>query len=453
MVTRFRNREEAGRALALLLKPLARESPVVVAIPRGGVPVAYEVALALDAPLDVVIVRKLGAPDEPELAVGAIAEGGSVYIDAESVQVLDISREELTSIAERESVELRRRARAYRGARPPRDLAGRTVILVDDGIARGASARAAIRAVRERNPRRLVLAVPVIAPDTVHELRSEVDDLVAVAAPYHFGSVGFWYDDFEQVTDARVLSLLSRARGDPEPRLATPGAPADPEDVSIPCDAGLLQGTLAVPPHATGLVIFARGSRGGRANASDQHVARKLREAGLATLLLDLLTAREEVEDEVSAVHRADIAKLAGRLVAVALWATSPRSLRALPVGYFASGSGAAAALQAAAELPHLVRAVVSRGGRPDLAGQTALVRARAATLLAVGAKDPEVLALNRSAMASLSGERRLSVVPGASHLFEEAGTLDAVARISAAWFRRHLIAVPMHPWPEGRLP
>ncbi|MGZ6125954.1 MAG: phosphoribosyltransferase, partial [Myxococcales bacterium] len=207
-MTRFRNREEAGRALALLLKPLAREQPVVVAIPRGGVPVGYEVAHALDAPLDLVIVRKLGAPDEPELAIGAIAEGGAVYVDPEAVHVLGIRREELTAIAERESVEVQRRANVYRGTWPAIDLAGRTVLLVDDGVARGASARAAIRALRERHPRRLVLAVPVIAPDTFHELRSEVDDLVAVAAPYHFGSVGFWYDDFEQVTDAQVLALL-----------------------------------------------------------------------------------------------------------------------------------------------------------------------------------------------------------------------------------------------------
>jgi putative phosphoribosyl transferase len=223
METRFRNREEAGRALASLLAPLGLEQPVVVAIPRGGLPVAEEVARALGAPLDVVIVRKLGAPDQPELAVGAIAEGGAVYLDPETVLMLGIQREELASIAERETVELQRRAKLYRAACPALDLADRTVVLVDDGVARGASARAAIRALRERHPRRLVLAVPVIAPDTVRELRGEVDELVAVDAPWHFGAVGYFYDDFQQLSDEQVLEILSRARGGGR---ATPAAAA-----------------------------------------------------------------------------------------------------------------------------------------------------------------------------------------------------------------------------------
>ncbi|HTO98603.1 MAG TPA: phosphoribosyltransferase family protein [Myxococcales bacterium] len=240
MLTRFRNREEAGRALARLLEPLAKERPVVVAIPRGGLPVADEVARELGAPLDVVIVRKLGAPDQPELAVGAIAEGGAVYLDAGAISVLEIPREELASIADREGAELARRVQLYRASCPPLDLQGRTVVLVDDGVARGASARAAIRALRQRRPGRLVLAVPVIAPDTERELRDEVDELVAVAVPYHFGAVGYFYEDFRQVSDAQVLALLARARGDRQERLTPDAAAAlgrDPEPFDPPGSA------------------------------------------------------------------------------------------------------------------------------------------------------------------------------------------------------------------------
>jgi putative phosphoribosyl transferase len=212
MLTRFRNRHEAGRALAAALMPIRREHPLIVALPRSGVPVAAAVAQALQAPLDIVVTRKLAPPAEPDLAVGALAEGGASYIDPTAAGVLGISHEDLAALADSEAVELRRRVKILRGERPPLDVEGRTVILVDDGIARGASVRAALRSLRQRRPRRIVVAAPVIAPDTVRELREECDEVVCLSSPKLFGAVGFWYQDFTAVSDEEALALLAQSR-------------------------------------------------------------------------------------------------------------------------------------------------------------------------------------------------------------------------------------------------
>ena len=229
MLTRFRNRHEAGQALATALMPIRRERPVVVALPRSGVPVAAVIAQALQAPLDIVVTLKLAPPGDPDLAVGALAEGGASYIDPTAVGVLGISHEDLSQLAEAEAVELRRRVRTLRGERPPLDVEGRTVILVDDGIARGASVRAALRSLRQRRPRRIVVAAPVIAPDTLHELREECDQVVCLSSHKLFGAVGFWDQDFTRVTDEEALALLERARGQPASPPEPQAGPAPPE--------------------------------------------------------------------------------------------------------------------------------------------------------------------------------------------------------------------------------
>jgi predicted phosphoribosyltransferase len=205
---RFSNRREAGLSLAERLLPLAPERPVVVALPRGGVPVAREVALALDAQLDILAVRKLGAPQNPEYGIGAVAEDGTRVIDPEAIAALGIDEAQLESIATQEVAELRRRVALYRGDRPPIELSGRTVIVVDDGIATGVTDAAALRALRRQNPRRLVLAVPVCAPDSVHRLREEADEIVCLHAPSPFYGVGQWYRDFSQVSDEEVMAVL-----------------------------------------------------------------------------------------------------------------------------------------------------------------------------------------------------------------------------------------------------
>jgi putative phosphoribosyl transferase len=212
MRMRFRDRGEAGRMLAERLGNTQDESPLVLALPRGGVPVGYEIAMALEAPLEVLVVRKLGVPWRPELGMGAIAEGGAMYVNREVLEYADLTDEDARTVAKEEARELARRVRQYRGERPLPDVKGRTVILVDDGLATGGTARAAARAVRALGPRRLVLAVPVASADTAEALRrEEVDEVVTVEEPDMLGSVGAWYEDFHQVEDEEVLALLMEA--------------------------------------------------------------------------------------------------------------------------------------------------------------------------------------------------------------------------------------------------
>jgi putative phosphoribosyl transferase len=436
-MTIFSDRQEAGRLLAPMLEGYRDDSPIVLALPRGGVPVGHEIARALDAPLDVLVVRKLGAPGFSEFGLGAIAEGGAVFVDRATAQTLGVTPRQISDVAEREAAEIDRRVRQYRGGRPPPDVRGRTVILVDDGIATGGSVKAAIRALRALEPKRLVLAAPVVAAETAAELRADVDDLVVFETPEFFYSVGEWYRDFEQVSDEEVVSWLEKARRPPT-RPQPVRVPTDPPGaVVIPVEAGDLAGTLEVPHGASGIVIFAHGSGSSRLSPRNRFVARTLRGAGFATLLMDLLTPDEEAEDEVTGGLRFDVGLLAERLAEVTAWVRRASRIGALPVGFFGASTGAAAALIAAATDPG-IRAVVSRGGRPDLAGP-ALARMRAPTLLIVGGDDDDVLVLNRQALARLRCEARLAVVPDATHLFEEPGALEVVARLACAWFARHL--------------
>jgi len=212
MLTRFRDRREAGRVLAQELAAYARRPDVVVlALPRGGVPVAYEVARALGAPLDVFLVRKLGVPGHEELAMGAVATGGVRVLNDQVVRALGIPPDVIDMVAAWEQQELARRERLYRGDRPPPDVKGRTVVLVDDGLATGATMRAALAALRQQQPARRVVAVPTAAAQTCDALRTEADDVVCATTPEPFDAVGFWYEDFSQTTDDEVRELLDRA--------------------------------------------------------------------------------------------------------------------------------------------------------------------------------------------------------------------------------------------------
>lgn len=209
----FRDRRDAGRKLARALDPYRVELPAVFALPRGGVPVGYEVALALDAPLDVLVARKLGAPDQPEFGIGAVAPGGVRVLNEEAVRRLGIPEEYLARITEKETAEVERRLRHFRGGLPETPVFGRTVILVDDGLATGVTARAAVEALRLRGPGRIVLAAPVCAEQTAQVFEQEVvDSLVCLRCPPDLGAIGFWYADFDQTPDEEVVSLLEEAR-------------------------------------------------------------------------------------------------------------------------------------------------------------------------------------------------------------------------------------------------
>lgn len=217
METQFRDRYEAGRFLAAKLKPLAGDpDTIVLALPRGGVPVAYEIARELEAPLDIFIVRKLGAPIYEELAMGAISSGGVRVLNDDVIRRLGITPRMIEAVAAEEGRELARREREYRRDREPLRIQGRNVILVDDGLATGASMRAAVQALRKQSPRRIIVAVPVGAAETCEKFENEVDEFICGRRPDNLGAVGAWYEDFSQTTDDEVCELLDRSK--------TPGA-------------------------------------------------------------------------------------------------------------------------------------------------------------------------------------------------------------------------------------
>jgi putative phosphoribosyl transferase len=444
----FEDRAHAGRRLAARLEELALDDPIVIGLPRGGVPVAYEVARELGAQLDVVIVRKLGAPIQPELAIGAIGEEGARVVNDDLIRALRIASGELHAIVEREQSELGRRQQLYRAGAAPLAVSGHTVILVDDGIATGSTATAAARVLRARGAERIVLAVPVGPPGVEQRFAGEVDECVCLEQPDGFFSVGAYYERFGQTSDDEVVELLRRGREQPDDRVPMEAPAADPprtaggidwsrvshRTVDIAVDAIRLSGDLRLPPDPLGLVIFAHGSGSSRLSPRNLQVAGALNAAGLGTLLFDLLTDPEANDrDKVF-----DIQLLAERLVAATRWAQQDAELRGLGIGYFGASTGAAAALCAAAEVGADVRAVVSRGGRPDLAAHR-LAEVTAPTLLIVGGADWGVIELNKQALDDLSCEKELVLVPLATHLFPEPGALEHVAVLAARWFAGHL--------------
>jgi putative phosphoribosyl transferase len=432
----FMDRRDAGRVLGEALTRFRDEEPLVIALPRGGVPVGFEVARALAAPLDILLVRKLGAPFNPEYGIGAIAEGGVRFVRRDDVELIGMSDEDLEAIVATESAELERRQRLYRGEREPIPVAGRTVILVDDGIATGGTAVAAGRALKVRGAARVILAVPVAPPETEQRLGGDFDQIVCLEEPEGFFGIGQFYVDFGQVGDDEVIALLAR---EPEEAGAADQVAADPpvaeRPVEIePAPGARVAGDLRLPEHPAGLVIFAHGSGSSRLSPRNRQVAEALNEAGFATLLFDLLTEEEELDR----ANVFDIGLLAERLLAVTRWVEEEPAVAGLPIGYFGASTGAAAALSAAARLGGEVAAVVSRGGRPDLAAES-LEDVVSPTLLIVGGADWQVLELNEGAARLLRCEREVAIVPGATHLFEEPGALERVSDLAADWFSRHL--------------
>jgi len=429
----FTDRVDAGRRLASELAFLRGSNIVVLGLPRGGVPVAFEVAKELDAPLDVIVVRKLGLPFQPELAMGAVGEGGVRIINSEVVRAAWITPEEIMAAEQRERQELERQAERFRAGRSRVEIAGRTAVVVDDGIATGSTARAACQVARHQGAARVILAAPIAAPTSAEALRASCDEVVCVRTPASFAAVGQWYADFTPVSDAEVTALLQRAAAGRTEHAARSVA-ASSADVRIETGPIVLSGHLTVPERAAGIVVFVHGSGSSQNSPRNRHVAGRLNEAGLGTLLFDLLTSAEETDR----ANVFDIPMLAERLTGVTRWLRGQAGARQAQLCYFGASTGAAAALWAAAEQNADIAAIVSRGGRPDLAASR-LPTVRAPTLLIVGGRDDIVLGLNRQALPLLRCESRLAVVPGATHLFQEPGTLEAVTDLARDWFTGHL--------------
>lgn len=436
---RFSDRAEAGRMLAERLVELHLDQPIVYALPRGGVPVALEVSRALKAPLDLILVRKIGAPGAPELALGALVDGASpqMVINEEVRRHTHATDDYLENVRALELKELERRRARYLGGRAQTDPQGRTAIIVDDGLATGATMKAALIAIRRQGAPRTCVAVPVAPAEVAAEMRSHADLVVCLNPARVFYGVGGFYDDFHQLSDEETVALLQQGWCDSAP--AAPTEDISRRQVAIP-PLGL-PGELAVPESAQGLVLFAHGSGSSRLSPRNRAVADKLNARGFATLLFDLLTPAEAADRK----NVFDLALLADRILEAVLYSAGEPDVSDLPLGLFGASTGGGAALVAAAELTDRIAAVVSRGGRPDLAGAR-LEDVRAATLLIVGGKDHPVIEANRQALAALRCEKRLEIVPGAGHLFEEPETLEAVAEQACAWFEHHLK-------PAGHLP
>jgi len=436
----FSDRLDAGIQLGERLQHLKGEDLVVLGLPRGGVPVAFQVAKALAAPLDVIVVRKLGVPFQPELAMGAVGEGGVRVLNEDVVSMSGVTSEQLTAVEAREREELERRAVLFRHGHPRVSLVGRVAVIVDDGIATGSTARAAAQVARALGATRVVVTAPVAPRGVNGRLAGDADEVIVVDTPDPFYAIGEFYRDFTQTSDAEVSEWLDRASvrsGADHPSLLVGEDPSHVDiEVEVLAGGHRLGGHLTIPERTHGVVVFAHGSGSSRHSPRNRQVAEALNTGGLGTLLFDLLTPEEGLDRS----NVFDIELLAGRLMEAVDWLTGSRTWSQHPIGFFGSSTGAAAALWAASEIESDLGAVVSRGGRPDLASAH-LARVKAPTLLIVGSRDPIVLDLNRAARDELRCESSLEVIPDAGHLFEEPGALDQVARLARDWFTVHFRA------------
>jgi putative phosphoribosyl transferase len=416
----FEDREEGARRLLSQLEDLKGQNPLVLGVPRGAIPMAGIIADGLGGELDMILVKKVGHPRQPEFAVGAVTEDGEIILDLGAREGQGITQEEIGDAALRQVEVLRKRRAEIAHGRRPVDPKDRVVVIVDDGIATGATMSAAVQSVKAKGARRIIVAAPVASRRAVTVLELAGAEVRAVAIPKNFGAVGYYYRSFAQVSDAEV------------------GAFFKVKPAAVEVGALKLKGVLALPEGASGLVLFAHGSGSGRLSPRNQFVAEMLNKQGIATLLVDLLT-EEEALDRANIF---DIDLLADRLIEITHWIGERESLRSLTLGYFGASTGAGAALAAAAELGGVgrVAAVVSRGGRPDLAGQR-LEEVQAPALLIVGGDDEPVIELNQRAYQRLRCERKIEIVAGATHLFEEPGTLEIAAELATAWFQTHFAA------------
>ncbi|WP_054812656.1 phosphoribosyltransferase family protein [Nocardia arizonensis] len=437
-VARFADRRDAGRRLAARLEGVRGEDPVVVGVPRGGVPVAHAVAVCLAAPLDVIVVQKLGLPHQPEVGYGALSEDGSVVVDDRIVDRGGLTSREMRRVEHNARHDLLRHAARLRGVRPRLSLLDRTVVIVDDGIVTGVTMRAACRDARARGARRIVVAVPVADPYAFP--LPDADEVVCLAAPTHPDALGRWYHRFEQVTDEDVIDYLHRAAR----HLPYPAPPFDvdeppplrDESVRVETADVAVFAQLTVPANPIGAVVFVLACADGRFSPRNRYIAGRLNRARLATMSADLLTPEEQLRRR----HVFGIDTLTRRLVSTTRWVTAQREVAGLPVGYFGADTGAAAALRASTDSAMRIGAIVCRAGRPDLTGP-AIAEVRAPTLFIVGGIDHGLLEANRRAAREMSCETQVRVVPDASRRCAEPEDLTQVADYAEEWLVDKLTA------------
>ena len=417
----FRNRQEAGERLAAVLREKEWERPVVLGIPRGGVPVAAVVARALDGELGVVVARKLRAPWQPELAIGAITADGVSYVNHRLAREVGADERYLEEEQARQTEEARRREEEFNSHRRPA-VAGRDVIIIDDGIATGATAIAAIRSMKAAGARRVVLAVPVGPPETIHALKAEADDVVCVAVESDFFAIGQFYVDFRATEDAEVKAVLESSRRQ--------GAARDPRAATVARDGVRLAVVLSTPGGAGPfpMVVFVHGLGSGKDSPRNVVIAEHLLDAGFATILFDLSGHGESTRDPRGSEAFID------DLEAVYLWALQQPEVDSSRTGIAGSSLGAVVAVDAVRAGRVVPRALVLRAppvDEGDLAGLTV------PSLVLVGAHDPLLPGVR--AAATHCAAVTLSVVPGADHLFEEPGALEEALQRTIEWFKASL--------------
>jgi predicted phosphoribosyltransferase/pimeloyl-ACP methyl ester carboxylesterase len=429
LIDRFQDRNEAGRMLAAFLKERNYERPVVLGIPRGGVPVAIEVARALGGELGVVVARKLGAPGYAELAIGATTASGVSYVNSEIAAAVGATDDYIAAEKARQVIEAQRREQLFDGRRRP-NVKGRVVLVVDDGIATGATAIAAVRAIKAEGASKVVLAVPVGPPPTIERLRAEADEVVCLHEDENFGAVGQFYVDFAPVSDDEVVRLLESA----SPRSQAPIE----RRVEVKRGGVRLVATLTTP-RGRGpfpLVIFVHGLGSGKDSPRNVVIASRLQDAGIATLLFDLSGHGEsssDPEDGMEAYVRDTEAMFA--------WALEQPEIDKNAIGIAGSSLGATIAAHAQAEGRVSPLTMVLRAPPMEPAEFRAV---SVPSLVLIGSHDPLRFGVERGVAGC--PQLTLSVVEGASHLFEEPGTLEQALERTAKWFHEKLVRVAAAP-------
>jgi len=467
----FRDRAEAGGVLGRLLAAYrGQPDAIVLGLARGGVAVAREVAHALHAPLGVVVARKVGVPGIEEVALGAVAEGNHRVIADTVAWYLGVPPRIVDRLVERERAELERSVARYRLGLRSSDLRGRTVIIVDDGLATGATMRAAVRSVRDRRPARVIAAVPVASRPAAEDVRRDVDELVVVVMPERFRTVSAFYENYSPVVDDEVLTLVGRPRRrvsadvlDISDRLGVALAPSEgpqrdtERTIGIPAFDATVVGEFGVPRVARspkrrersagirGLVVLSNAGDGTRDSYIERYLAGRLRLSGYTTLRLDLLTREEQSRDDADGLLRFDVQRTAARLACACEWAEREGVAGAHRTILLGAGAGAAAAVVTAARRPGHIGAVVVRGGRVDLAAAE-LPWVEAPVLLIAGADDRDALRRHRDAEERLRRGVVSVTIPRAGSTFEEPGAVGAVAEHTVGWLER----LDTRRWPIG---
>jgi predicted phosphoribosyltransferase/alpha/beta superfamily hydrolase len=417
-MTLFRDRQDAGRQLAAVLKLKGIVRPVVLGIPRGGVPVALEVARALDGELGVVVARKLRAPGQPELAIGAVTASGATFVNEELASLTGAGKQYLERETAAQVTEAARREARFDGHRRP-VIRGRTVIVIDDGLATGATAIAALRSLRAEGAARIILAVPVASPETIERMRPEADEVVCLQEESDFYAIGQFYVDFGQVDDTEVRSLLDQF-GEGQPS-------AERHAFIVTRDGVRLAGRMLVPPGAGpfAAVIFVHGLGSDKDSPRNAVIAERLLDEGMTAVLFDLSGHGESGRDARGSDAFED------DLAAVFRWVTARPDIDAGRIGVAGSSYGGTVAVAATVAGSIAPRALVLRA--PPIAAAD-VERLTVPSLAIIGSHDR--LIADVSEAAGRCPALTLSVVHGASHLFEEPGALDEALERTVSWFK-----------------